>query len=78
MPSSRGGRVIFTVKVYRSGVLSTYGCDRYDVDTESPRQLALFTRGTGWETVPLEARDEVYIENLAGRTVHAIRPPRES
>lgn len=68
---------MFTAKIYRRGQLTVYACDRYEVDVESPQSLSVFSRGGGWEVIALEPTDEVFIENLGGRTVHAIRRPRD-
>lgn len=69
---------MFTVKVYRShGSQEFHGCEKFSIDAESPVEIALFTRGVGWETVRFERTDAVFVENLMGKTVVAIRPPRQ-
>lgn len=68
---------MFTVKVYRShGTTEVHGCEKFTLDSESPVEVAIFTRGIGWETVRFERSDTVFIENLGGKTITAVRPPR--
>lgn len=77
-PGQPPGFFMFTVKVYRGhGSTDVYSCERYTLDSESPVAIALFTRGIGWETVEFDRqRDTVFVENLMGKTIHALRPPR--
>lgn len=68
---------MFTVKVYRAtGITEVHGCEKYSLDSESPVEVAIFTRGIGWETVRFDRADTVFIENLSGKTITAVRPPR--
>lgn len=68
---------MFTVKVIREqGTTDVHGCEKYSMDSESPVRLSIFTRGVGWEFVDIGRGDSVFIENVGGKTVHSIRPPR--
>lgn len=75
-PTPRG-LFVFTVKRYRRGKLDGWTCDSFQLDAESPRAIELFVKGQAVTVVDIAPEDSLFVENVAGRTVHAVRPPRD-
>lgn len=69
---------MFVVKHYqRNGLVAVCGCDSYEYQAESPLRMDLFHKVHGASVIDIADGDSVFVENLAGKTVTAIRPPRE-
>lgn len=67
---------MLTIKHYAGSELTVYSCDRYTRQAEGADALSLYSKAGGWETVPVEPGDAVYVENLHGKTIDSIRRPR--
>lgn len=65
---------MFVAKHYQDGKVYICTCDSYEHDTESPTRVDMNHRVNGPTTFYILPGDSVFIENLAGKTVTAIRP----
>lgn len=66
---------MFTVKHYRAnGVRSISACESFEHDLNTPDVIRLNRPD---EDVVVGEGDSVFIENMAGKTVYARRPPRQ-
>lgn len=65
---------MFTVKHYkREGkVVSISGCDSYEL--LGTHRVELFTRGVGVTVIEVAPEESLFVENIAGKTITAIRP----
>jgi hypothetical protein len=70
---------MFTIKHFADGALRVYSCLGYERDRDRPSYILLrhppASLGEPKE-ISIARDDEVYIENLAGKTIDLIRPPR--
>lgn len=63
---------MFTVKHYRhDGITAVSSCDSYEVKGS---EVTTFIRSVEYAVIEVGPRDSLFIENIAGKTVTAIRP----
>lgn len=68
---------MFTVKHYRrSGSLQVTACDGYELHPNEPNMVLLQKRAEGYVRLEFEPDESVFIENLHGKTITALRPKR--
>ena len=65
---------MFTIKHYnRRGQAQVRSCDSYSYDPADPSRMVLSMRGGERVVINIAPDEEVFIENMHGRTVTAIR-----
>lgn len=70
-PGAIPGFIMFTVKHYkRDGTMAVSACDSYE---RKENKLTLFSRGIGNTEVEVAPDEAMFIENVVGKTITAIR-----
>lgn len=68
------GVSMFTVKHYSTrGVLKVCSCERFELNTEAPTEIAISSRAEGSRLITLSAGETVFVENMNGKTVAIAR-----